>query len=306
MSDRRLRVTHELGAQVTVSYGAGSSGAVPLARYVYVPDPEPFEGPKPYLHPLRTLAGDVVTGYRPHDHRWHKGLQLTATDVSGHNLWGGNTFVAGSGYQRLDNVGSMRPEDVVEVEVGADDVTIAHQLTWLTAAGAELCTEQRRLVIGAVDEAAGVWRLRWVSEIRNASAQPLEFGSPATRGLPGSGYAGLSWRGPRAFTGGQVVGPDGVVDADAMRGDAAAWLAYVGQHDDVDRASTLIFADDIAKPGAWFVRTAEFALVNPSWAFHRPVTLQPGESTGREYRVAVADGAWAPERVASWVEQNSW
>ncbi|MFI6290470.1 DUF6807 family protein [Nonomuraea sp. NPDC050790] len=27
----------------------------------------------------RTLDGDVVTGYRPHDHRWHKGLQMTAS-----------------------------------------------------------------------------------------------------------------------------------------------------------------------------------------------------------------------------------
>lgn len=301
MSDRRLRATHELGAQVTVSFGE-----MPLARYVYLPDPAPFEGPKPYLHPLRTLAGDVVTGYRPHDHRWHKGLQLTATDVSGHNLWGGNTFVAGSGYQRLDNVGSMRCEGVVEVGLGAGDVTVEHELTWLTAAEGVLCAERRRLVIGAVDEAARVWRLRWVSEIRNVSAQPLEFGSPATRGLPGSGYAGLSWRGPRAFTGGQVAGPGGVVDADAMRGEPAPWLAYVGQHDDVDHASTLIFADDTSTPGRWFVRTAEFALVNPSWAFHRPFTLEPGESTRREYRMAVADGAWEPDRIVSWVEQDSW
>ena len=30
-----------------------------------------------------------MTGYRPHDHRWHKGLQMTWTHVSGENFWGG-------------------------------------------------------------------------------------------------------------------------------------------------------------------------------------------------------------------------
>ncbi|MGH3390713.1 MAG: DUF6807 family protein, partial [Actinomadura sp.] len=56
---------------------------VEILRYVHRPEMDPFEGPKPYLHPVRTLAGDVVTGYRPHDHRWHKGVQMTASHVSG-------------------------------------------------------------------------------------------------------------------------------------------------------------------------------------------------------------------------------
>jgi hypothetical protein len=70
-------------------------GDVELFRYVCRPVTAPFEGPKPYLHPVRTLAGDVVTAYRPHDHRWHKGIQMTATDVSGQNFWGGVTYVRG-------------------------------------------------------------------------------------------------------------------------------------------------------------------------------------------------------------------
>lgn len=57
------------------------AGDVELFRYVVKPAATAFEGPKPYLHPVRTLAGDVVTAYRPNDHRWHKGIQMTATSA---------------------------------------------------------------------------------------------------------------------------------------------------------------------------------------------------------------------------------
>lgn len=299
MSDRRLGVTHAHGTDVTVSFGG-----VPIARYVYAPDPDPFEGPKPYLHPLRTLAGEVVTGYRPHDHRWHKGLQLTATDVSGHNLWGGNTFVPDRGYVRLDNVGAMRPDGAVTVTADVESATVTHALTWTTAAGDVLCAERRGLAFGAVDEAAGVWALEWTSEITNAATEPLVFGSPTTRGRPNAGYTGLFWRGPRAFTDGRVIAPDGEVAADAFRGTSAAvapWLAFVGRHDEVDRSSTLVFVDDPDVPGDWFVRSTEFAAVNPSWAFHETFALAPGDTTRRAYRVAVADGSWDRDQVVAWV-----
>lgn len=296
-----LRVTHAHGADITVSVAG-----VPIARYVYAPDPEAFEGPKPYLHPVRTLAGAVVTGYRPHDHRWHKGLQLTATDVSGHNLWGGNTYVPDRGYQRLDNVGAMRPDGEVAVVAGDSQVRVEHDLTWTTAAGDRLCTERRSLVFGDVDEAAGAWTLTWACVITNAAAEPLVFASPTTHGRPNAGYTGLFWRGPRSFTGGRVIGPGGEADADVFRGTAGAdapWLAFVGDHDEADLRSTLVFVDDPGVPGAWFVRSAEFAAVNPSWAFHRTFTLAPGETIRRVYRVVVADGAWDRDRVAAWLSR---
>jgi hypothetical protein len=73
-------------------------GGVEVLRYVYRPDTALFEAPKPYFHPLRTTAGDLVSSFRPHDHRWHKGIQMTAPWVSGENFWGGGTFVDALAY----------------------------------------------------------------------------------------------------------------------------------------------------------------------------------------------------------------
>ncbi|MGW2515244.1 DUF6807 domain-containing protein [Streptomyces scopuliridis] len=302
--ETQLLAVHTIGHEVTVR-----SGQVELARYVYTPDPDPFESPKPYLHPLRTLAGDTVTDYRPHDHRWHEGLQLTATDVSGHNLWGGNTFVAGTGYTKLDNVGAMHPEGAVAVDDAGDRVTISHALRRTSAQDEQLSAEERRLVIHGVDRSAGLWLLDWHSEVRSETAQPLHSGSPATRGLPGSGYTGLWWRGPQAFTGGRVTAPGGEVDPADFRGKPAPWLAFTGDHDGADRSSTLVFCHGPANAGHaahWFVRASECAAVNPSWAFHETFRLKPGQSFFREYRIAVVDGAWDHERIAQWHREQVW
>jgi hypothetical protein len=78
------RVVHSIDDAVSVRVED-----VEIFRYVHRPQTPPYEGPKPYLHPVRTLDGDVVTGYRPHDHRWHKGgehwlderRELTVRDV---------------------------------------------------------------------------------------------------------------------------------------------------------------------------------------------------------------------------------
>ena len=116
-----LRIVHAHGDRVTVTDPATG---VELLSYVYRPEAA-WEAPKPYIHPLRTLAGDVVTDYRPNDHRWHKGLSLTASHLSGANLWGGNSYVHGEGYLELpERVGSMAHAGFDEIRADDDRVVI--------------------------------------------------------------------------------------------------------------------------------------------------------------------------------------
>jgi len=99
-TDNLLTLTHEPGAAVALAYGDA-----PLLRYVYAPDTAVRESPKPYFHPIYTLAGRLVTGYRPPDHVWHTGVCMTLVSVSGENFWGGPTYVHGSGYVQRENNG---------------------------------------------------------------------------------------------------------------------------------------------------------------------------------------------------------
>ncbi|GAB3107902.1 PmoA family protein [Streptomyces calidiresistens] len=274
---------HDNGTEVSARVGG-----VEVARYHYRPRMALFESPKPYLHPLRTTAGDTVTAYRPHDHVWHKGVQMTAPWVSGENFWGGGTYVDPEReYVDLPNAGTMRHEEWTAPGV--------ERLTWWTQGGEHWVDETRVLEVEAGTPGEGWWALNFTTVLRNVRGKDLVFGSPTTRGRPMAGYAGFFWRGPRSFTGGTVIGP-GNLGGPEMMGRAAPWLAFTGRHDEVDRAATLLF--QAADPQTvWFVRSEPFAAVNPSLAFHEEVTVPPEGELRLAYRLVVAEGEWNRERL---------
>ncbi|OEV10092.1 PmoA family protein [Streptomyces nanshensis] len=290
-----VTVTHTHGERVTVA-----AGGTELMAYVYAPDPVAFESRKPYAHPLRTLAGSVVTGYRPNDHRWHKGLQMTASHLSGQNFWGGNSYVHGSGYlPRHELVGSMRHDAFESFEVSADRLDFTELLAWIPNSGEEWARERRRVALHSVDELSSSYVLDWSIELTNTRGAPLEFGSPTTHGREMAGYTGLHWRGPRDFTGGQVLSPAGPSTDEEMMGQSAEehpWIAFTGEHDGYDGQSTLVFAhapgnEDSVHPSHWFVRSEPVPTVAFSWAFFEEFVLPPGGSFAYGYRLLVADGA---------------
>jgi hypothetical protein len=285
----------QIGDHTLVAHARG----VELFQYVYRPSMPPSEGPKPYLHPVRTLAGDVVTAYRPHDHRWHKGIQMTVSHLSGENFWGGGSYVRDRGYVDLPNVGVMRHEEFTEVAGGH----IVERLTWHTQPGEHWADERRELALHDVEDDS--WALDFATSLTNVRGEMLVFGSPTTNGRPAAGYSGLFWRGPRAFTDGEIIAADGQGGPDMM-GRPACWLAYVGRHDEVDRTSTLMFFDDPEYGSDWFVRNTPFPAVNPSLAFTEEFTLPPGETIRVRYRVVVADGAWDRARLDAYAKDHPW
>ncbi|MFJ3670709.1 PmoA family protein [Streptomyces sp. NPDC090106] len=303
-----IRVTHAHGDHIAVTAADGTE----ILRYVYRPDPDPFESRKPYAHPLRTLAGRTVTGYRPSDHRWHKGLQMTASHLSGQNFWGGNSYVHGQGYQRLpERVGSMRHDGFPVFAVEDERFSLAEELTWVENGGAEWASELRGLVVHSVDEEAGAWALDWSVKLTNTRADPLTFGSPTTAGREMAGYTGLQWRGPRDYTGGTAFAPGSDADAAKLMGSQGPWLAFTAEHDDTDGHSTIVFAhapenERAVHESHWFVRSEPIPTVAFSWAFFEEFELPPGESFAYRYRVVVADGAWDRERVAAHLDGIPW
>ncbi|MEY9490234.1 hypothetical protein RKD26_006028 [Streptomyces calvus] len=310
MNSRGIRVTHTHGEAVTVT----APGGTEILRYVYRPDPERFESRKPYAHPVRTLGGRTVTGYRPNDHRWHKGLQMTASHLSGQNFWGGNSYVHGRGYLPIpERVGSMRHDGFSSFTAGEERFDCTEDLTWVAHGGEEWAREQRGLGVHTVDEEAGAWVLDWSSRLTNLRDTPLEFGSPTTAGREMAGYTGLNWRGPRDFTGGTVFAPDPGADAGSLMGAQSAWLGFRAEHDEYDGYSTLVFAHapenldgSAIHPSHWFVRAEPIPSVAFSWAFFEEFALPPGESFAYRYRIVVADGAWDRERVGAFLEGVPW
>ncbi|SEG81116.1 Methane oxygenase PmoA [Actinacidiphila yanglinensis] len=265
-----------------------------VACYVYRPDTRVEEAPKPYVFPLATLSGAPLGGYRPWDHRWHKGLQMTWSYVSGENFWGGPTFergAAGDGYVWRRNHG--RQEHVAFEAWGsaAPDVTVHQRLRWIASTGAAWLDEARTLRFHGADAARGLWAMDFRTTLSNTRGAPLVLGSPTTQGRPNAGYTGLFWRGPRAWTGAAVVAAGGR-HGEAVMGERAAWVAVAGPHDERDGGATVLaFAGHSSAPGpiSWFVRSTAYACLNPSPAFDAPVDLEPGASLDLSHRFVFAD-----------------
>jgi hypothetical protein len=291
-----LTATHELELSVRVLYDGR-----PLTRYVYRRWDPRLESPRPYFHPLRTLGGDVVSAYRPHDHVWHKGLSLSLPNVGTENFWGGVTFRRGRGYAQYDNNGSMDHETFEHLSVREGLLRAVERLRWRTQAGEPWIAERRRFAV-TVRPDLDAWILVFETAITNVRGGRIVFGSPTTEGRENAGYGGLFWRGPRSFTGGVVRTPAGSGGDDLM-GVRAPWVAFTGVHDGHGRSSTLVFVDAAGNEDGghvrWFVRSTPYACVCPAPFFDTEVALEDGQTLVRRYAVVVADGNPRAEGAAT-------
>lgn len=280
---------------MTLAHGDGSvrgswQGSE-LFRYVYRPPDPVAESPRPYFHPVKTLGGDLVSLYRPHDHAWHKGIAWSLSNVGPANFWGGPSWIRGEGYRQLGNNGRMRHEGFDTLTADGEVLRIDERLSWVTQQGGTWLEEQRR-IRASVRPEGDAWQLSFATTMRNVTGHVIRIGSPTTEGRPDAGYSGLFWRGPRSFSGGTVLTQDGP-GGDELMGWRGPWLGFAGRHDGHGRWSTLLFCDqpeNFAAPTPWFVRTSVFACAGPAPFFSREYPLEAGEALTLGYDVLIADG----------------
>ncbi|WP_127507468.1 PmoA family protein [Actinoplanes solisilvae] len=231
-------------------------GGVEVATYVVDPPLDVRLAPRPYLHPVRTLAGTVVTDELCFDHPWHLGASVTLADVNGWNFWGGRTYVRDRGYTWLEDHGTIR-------HVGPET------LLWRDGEENTVLTERRRL---SAAPAGGGWELSFRYAL-TAGDSEVVLGSPATNGRTGgAGYGGFFWRCP----------PGRAVTSAAL-GSADPSLALT-----VDDSYTLTFRG-LAGDDRWFVRTDEYIGVCAALAYEKPLVIPPGDTLSRHVRVLVQD-----------------
>ena len=279
-----LTIDHEVDKGISVR-----DGDLQLFRYTYAPDNVQLESPKPYIHPIRTRAGHLVSLLRPHDHVWHKGIAWSLPHLGDQNFWGGPTYVQG-GYVQLDNNGTQQHRSVVGIGQDGPGIAVAHDLEWITQAGSRYFTERRTLRASILSDTA--WALIFETEMTNVSGAAVSIGSPTTKGRENAGYGGLLWRGPRSFTDGQLVTAAGA-GGEELRGRREQWMAFTGNLDDSTATSTVLMVDDPSNPHhppQWFARTEEFACLNPAPFFSEELEIADGETVRFRYGVGIADG----------------
>jgi hypothetical protein len=103
---------------------------------------------KPYLHPLRSATGKIVTRHYPmenvpgetHDHPHHRGLWFSHGNVNGYDFWSNEPSQHGGKNARiiLKSVG--------KIAGGKESGTIEAAFDWVDPQGKPLLTESRHMI----------------------------------------------------------------------------------------------------------------------------------------------------------------
>ncbi|WP_155054937.1 DUF6807 domain-containing protein [Streptomyces blattellae] len=263
----------------------------PVARYTTRPELAPRLSPRPYLHPVTTLAGTAVTELSPADHTHHLGVGVAVPDVEGHNFWGGRTYVRDRGPTELDNHGAQR-HTAFQLR---DPDGFVEELRWV-AAGTELLRERRTVAATELTDAA--WALDLTFSLTNITSAPLSIGSPATNGRPGAAYGGFFWRARKESAAPDVFTIDREGEQE-VHGTRAPWVALAGS------TWTLVFAGatEQTRRDQWFVRATEYPGVGSSLAAEERLPIPPGETAVRRIVTVVADGRISRLEAASLVRK---
>jgi predicted dehydrogenase len=249
--------------------------------------------PRPYLHPVRTRHGVVVSATHPADHDWHTGVGMAIPDVNGTNFWGGGTYAPGRGYSLVDDHGV-----VSGAPVQLEDSGLRQTLDWIGSNGRRELLESRSIRWAAVSP--DMWQLTFVTSL--AAESRVELASPGSKGRVGGGYGGFFWRLP--WCDDVEVFTSTARGERAVHGTASPWVAWSAEFaagPGTCGPATIVIASDDAASAAdpWFVRVDDYPGLGSALAWSRPRVLSPGESLDRRFDILVADGRLDADAVAA-------
>ncbi|MBT5901813.1 MAG: PmoA family protein [Opitutaceae bacterium] len=269
-----LRLDDSTPGRLTIGLGEDRH----LWSYCFEPETPAKESTRPYIHPLYSIDGDVLTNLRPNDHPWHHGISFTLTSVNGANFWGGPSHRAEDSYQWRPDHGTQRHLEWLEKTPGQ----LVERLAWIDPQreGCILIEEKRTLRTNHQEDG---WGLRWTSQIHNPGVEDLICENyHSLGGLEGSHYSGLQYRGTREFLHQhgddsiKMLGECGSSELDELHGHSANWLEWQGQVDTTLRRTRIRF-ESLSGPIPWFVRPND-----PMVAFapHRekPLVISAGQT----------------------------
>jgi hypothetical protein len=240
------------------------------------------EAPKPYLHPLRSASGKIVTRVFPMENvpgetkdQHHRGLWIGYKDINGVEFWE-NEF----SYNR-PNAGKVvtRSIDLVRPD------TIRATFAWLDHSGEPMLEEQRTMTF------SGTPATREINiDLTFRALVKTTFGDSK------DGFFAVRLTDALAETKtGVITNSSGGRTMNETWGKPAGWVDYTGVLDG-EKLGVTVFEDpkSFQYPPRWHVRDYGLLAANPFGAHaydpeaaKSPVTLESGQSVHLRYRVLI-------------------
>lgn len=270
-----------------------------------------FMGPettKPYLHPLRSASGRIVTRYYPmevregerRDHPHQRGLWFSHGDVNGYDYW------ANEVNQKRPNKGRIVLEKVLGVHSGEKQGTLEVSLHWLDPAGKPIVREQRTMVFHADPV------LRIIDfDIRLTALEEVKFGDTkegtfAVRLAPSLEEPARGAPESLKRTG-KMINAEGLQGERQVWGKRSAWVDYFGEVDGEPLGVAIFDHPGNPKhPTFWHSRSYGLFAANvfgerdflADKTRDGSITLKPGGLLRFRYRVVIHPGDHQSARIA--------
>lgn len=249
---------------------------------------------RPFVHPLRTPAGHVLTRDAPPDHPWHHGLWFTIKFVNGENFW-----------EEYDAYGVLRHVAAPKVEHDGARQSVVGTLDWIRPdRETVVIREDRRLTFVPVDDSA------YALDLVTTLVPQVDVVLDRTPFTTWGGYGGLAFRGRADLHDTRILLADGQVH-ERVLGERSPWLdlsGYVGGLDG-DAPAGLAILDPVGNPRhpvPWYASTRADTygddgwsnFVNAAFLWEGSLALRRHQPLELAYRVIVHDGLGDPERLA--------
>ncbi len=250
---------------------------------------DPAEG-KPYFHPMATSSGINLTGLRPEDHPWHRGLWFSWKFINKVNYWeeSRETGLSEGRTSILHFQGRISTDKTTHLQL---------KLSYTPAASTTpVLIEVRKVTISAPDK-DGIYTIDWESEFFAGAKQVVFDRTPLEHEAGGKkwgGYAGLSLRMNQDVNGGLFHNSEGQQGEAVAHRQPAQWMSYTPPNGGF--VVLLDHPDNLNYPNKWYI-SEKMGFFSPSVVHDVPHTLQPHSSLKLKHRVIVSGGALNPPEI---------
>jgi hypothetical protein len=259
------------------------------------------EAMKPYLYPLRTADGKIITRHfpmekvdgEPTDHPHQRGLWFGHEDVGGSDFWNNETSYVTSRPRR----GWIKVDKITEAKGGKTGV-IGAEMTWSALDGTKLLSEKRVMTF------RGDAKLRTIDlDITLTALTTVKFGD-AKDGVLGIRLA-RSMQEDSADRGkndnmahtGTMVNAEGAEKEKGVWGKLSNWVDYSGDVDGEKVGVAMFDNPQNSTRAIWHSRGYGLFAANPFGrsAFSKEmangsVSLEPGKTLHYRYRIIIHTG----------------
>lgn len=248
---------------------------------------------KPYLHPIYSPSGALLTADAPAHAPGHRGVFFGWADVNGVDFWNeGRASELPQGRITTDG-------NTVEIEHEDDRINLHARHLWQKPGG-ETLLEERRTLSALIPEEEGWQVLDWKSEF-HAPAEEVTLGNVQKA-------MGLSYCASEDLAGGRFMNSRQQEDK-ATNGRAAEWCDFYGPDRTGPHSGGLAIMAWRRNPHPrpeFFTAPEPLGFMSAAFAYRAPFSIPAGETVRLLYRIVLHDGPGDPMFLQTYYTAFLW